>query len=66
MQSLQLVSWDATVDGSRIRAVGFSMDLRADSGGNYRPGGGPGGPRMMKPLRFATGASDAMSGGGRP
>ena len=30
----------------------------------YRPGGGPGGPRMMKPLRFATGASDAMLGGG--
>jgi hypothetical protein len=30
----------------------------------YRPGGGPGGPRITNPLRFAMGARRAMSGGG--
>jgi len=32
--------------------------------GGQRPGGGPGGPRMMNPFRFAIGASRATSGGG--
>jgi hypothetical protein len=30
---------------------------------DYRPGGGPGGPRMSKPFRAAMGMSRSMSGG---